>query len=117
MGEVNMLAPCGIDCSGCEIHRAARDPELAEQVAARWRETWLPDAQADWLKCQGCRADRSLCWCDDCGIYKCCVQDKGLTYCSECAGFPCEQLSKWREAPAHHQAALERLKEMASGSG
>ena len=88
----SMIAPCGIDCSQCEIFKAANDPQLAEETAKRWCESWQPKADASWFVCRGCRVDRSLCWTDDCRIYACCVEERGLDSCSICGDFPCEEL-------------------------
>jgi hypothetical protein len=111
MTDDAMIAPCGIDCAQCEIYKATNDPQLAEQTAKRWRETWAPKADASWFVCQGCRADRTLCWTDDCKIYPCCVEQHGLNSCSQCDEFPCATLEAWATDPSH-AAQFERLKEM-----
>lgn len=108
----SMMAPCGIDCSQCDIYKAANDPEFAQKLAAQWRETWMPKAQADWFKCHGCVADHSLCWSEDCRIYKCCVENRKLDSCSHCDDFPCEELEKWAAEYPNHQHAFEELKRM-----
>ena len=113
----SMIAPCGIDCSECEILRAANDPQLAEETAKRWRETWQPKADASWFVCQGCRGDRAKCWTDDCKIYACCVEERGLDSCSVCGSFPCEELQKWAAESSNHRTAFERLKEMRGEGG
>ncbi len=115
MSSNPIIAPCGIDCSACEIYKAAHDPKLAEEVAKQWRESWQPKADASWFVCKGCRGDRSLCWSGDCKIHACCVEQHGLDSCSACDDFPCEELQKWASEYPHHGAAFERLNEMRRG--
>ncbi len=105
-----MRAPCGIDCSACDIYIAAHDPAAAERLAQVWRDRGSVNAKAEWFRCQGCRGDRSLCWCDDCGLYACAVQEKGLDLCSQCDEFPCQKYTDWIGPYAHHIAAFEWLK-------
>jgi hypothetical protein len=106
----DMLAPCGIDCAACDIYQAANDPAKAVALAEQWK-SWQPDAQPDWFKCQGCRADRGLCWSEDCRIYACCAE-RNLHDCGQCADFPCADYQAWIGPYPHHQAAYARLQEM-----
>ena len=41
---MNLIAMCGLDCEGCDAHRATRaeDQEAKERIAARWREEGTP---------------------------------------------------------------------------
>ncbi len=110
MDDNAMLAPCGIDCSECEIFVAARDPAAAEHLAEQWR-SWNPKAEASWFRCQGCRGDRSVRWTEDCAIAAC-AEEKGIRFCSECGEFPCKRLEDWAAAYPHHQKAFDRLVEM-----
>lgn len=112
MSEHAMLAPCGIDCAACDIYQAAQDPAAAERLAERWRANGHANAEAGWFRCQGCRGDRTLCWCDDCHIFTC-AEEKGVANCSQCADFPCQPLQEWGAQYAHHVQALEKLKSMA----
>ncbi len=109
---MEMRAPCGIDCTTCSIYQAANDPAKAACLAEEWKKTWLPDVTPEWFVCQGCRADRSLCWSGDCSIHACCVEQKGLDLCSQCDEFPCAKIEEWGAKPAHHVAAFEWLKSM-----
>jgi hypothetical protein len=111
MPDQQLFAPCGIDCEACNIFKAAKDPEFAVQVAQTWRE-WNPNAKPEWFRCQGCRADSSLRWCEDCVIGKCC-ETKGYTDYSFCSDFPCQPYLDWIGGYPHHQAAFERLTQAA----
>ncbi len=105
-----MTAPCGIDCDDCEIHVAACDREAAEKLASVWRANGIAAAEPGWFRCRGCRGDRSVCWTDDCAIYRCCVEERRLDNCSVCADFACTTLEAWAAQSPHHAAALKRLK-------
>jgi hypothetical protein len=112
MTNDTMRAPCGIDCAACAIHIAAQDPVAAEKLAEEWCAGGMEKAEAGWFVCRGCRGDRSLCWCDDCGIYACAVEQRGLDFCSQCGEFPCRTYLDWIGPAPHHQAAFEWLKTM-----
>ena len=105
------IAPCGLDCSACAIYIAAHDPEAAERLAKQWRQGISEKAKAEWFRCQGCRGDKSVRWCDDCKIAEC-AEERGLEFCSQCDDFPCVLLLVWAEEPEPHRIAFERLKQM-----
>ena len=105
-------APCGLDCAACDIFQAARDPAAAERLAAAWR-SWNPEAKPEWFRCQGCKGDPAVRWCEDCRLAACC-SEKQLQDCSLCADFPCPTYHDWIGPYAHHQAAFERLQARAA---
>lgn len=108
-----MIAPCGIDCKNCDMYKASQDREFAEFLAADWRQSGHPKADASWFTCQGCHGDESLVWCDDCDIRDCCKKDKKLHNCSECEIFPCSMLeSSACNGFPNHKQGLERLKQL-----
>ncbi len=106
------MAPCGIICGDCDIFQAAQDPAEAVRLAEGWRAAGFQEAVPEWFRCRGCRADRALCWTDDCGIYACCVEERGLDNCAQCADFPCQPYTEWAAQGAHHADAAERLRLM-----
>ena len=116
--ENNMMAPCGLDCSGCDLYRAVSDEKAAESLVPWFRhEGWLKAEEgAREIMCRGpycksCRGDRSVQWSGDCAIRQCCTDERHLQFCSDCAEFPCEKLVSWAQPP-HHAQALNRLKSM-----
>jgi len=121
--EIEMMAACGLDCSGCEIRRAPTDAQAA-QVIVDWfrKEGWLTaeEGMAEVLErkmyCCGCLGDRAVHWSADCWILACCVDEHGLTNCSQCAEFACQRLEAWATQNAGYGAALERLKGIRLGS-
>ncbi len=83
-----LLAPCGLDCDGCNL-----EPE----------------------SCDGCHAESDHLWCSDCGIRVCCKFDRKLSNCSECGDFPCDKVIAFESAQyAHHTLAVKRLRELHS---
>lgn len=112
------IAPCGIDCAACSIRRAANDPDFAENLAAEWRVTEHPAAQAEWFRCQGCRGPAELVWGEDCAIRACCIGEKQHADCSHCGEFPCPTITAFgSDGAPHHARAFENLKQMRDERG
>jgi hypothetical protein len=114
-----LIAACGLDCTDCEIRLVPFDAEIAQGVAAWFKERgWLEESEgvAEILErkmyCKGCHGDRSLHWSPDCWILQCCVNQHGLQHCSECRDFPCERLVEWAGQNEGYAQALERLQGM-----
>ncbi len=111
----SMIAPCGIDCSLCDIRRAKSEPELMEKILVWFKNERKLDLKPEQITCDGCLGDRSHHWSADCGILKCSVDEHKLQSCSDCGEFPCERLEKWTKGDAGYAKALGRLKEMRKG--
>jgi hypothetical protein len=69
--KINLIAPCGINCSICRAYLGERNP------------------------CPGCRADdagkrkaRVMCKMKTCGVF----QDTEKEYCYQCLDFPCKRI-------------------------
>ncbi|HNX27568.1 MAG TPA: DUF3795 domain-containing protein [Phycisphaerae bacterium] len=104
-----MFAPCGIDCENCDMYRAACDKEFAEFMAADWRNSGHPGADASWFTCKGCNSESSMLWSENCTIRDC-VREKGIENCSRCSSFPCDRLTNFaNDGFPHHRCAFERL--------
>ena len=110
MGK-ELLAPCGIICTDCAIYKAAKDKEMAEKLAERWRSAGHKNATPDRFECRGCFGNEKFLWTDDCRIRKCCLKIKRLNNCSLCDEFPCELISKFENDPfPHHKNAVANLR-------
>lgn len=108
-----MISPCGMDCDACPIFKAANDKKFAEKLAAGWRNTGHPKAEANWLTCQGCHGDDSLVWGEDCAVRNCSLKEKKLDNCSFCPDFPCTLLIDFElDGADDHRVAVERLRTM-----
>lgn len=107
-----MLAPCGIDCSMCEIRRAQSEPETMKSILNWFKDKRNLELKPEQIFCGGCPGDRSRHWSADCWILKCSVDDRRLTSCSDCGDFPCGRLEEWAKGNAGYGKALARLKEM-----
>ena len=108
----SMLAPCGIDCSKCKIHRAKSEPETMKSILDWFKNERKKELSPEQIQCDGCLGDREKHWSADCSILKCSVDDHKLTSCSSCGEFPCGRLEKWAQAGTKYTEALGRLKEM-----
>ena len=107
-----MIAVCGLDCGGCDMHLAPNDPKIAQQVVDWFKKERNEDVRIEDIHCLGCKGDRAKHWSPDCWILQCCVDKKGLEFCSECEDFPCEKLDQWAKTSKGYSEALNRLKEM-----
>jgi hypothetical protein len=66
------IAPCGIDCSKCSIHRRT------EEELAYGKEKGV---DLSLIRCDGCRSERNENhWSPDCELLECCLDVKGLDY-------------------------------------
>ena len=116
MSRANQLiAACGLDCTGCDIRRATDSPELAHRIADWFKEHQSTEIDPQDVHCLGCKADRSQHWSADCWILECCGDKKGLEFCYECQDFPCSRLNEWAKGNKRYEKALGRLKEMKKG--
>lgn len=107
-----IIAVCGLNCSDCDIYKAADSPELAEGIVKWFKKNRNVKLNAMDIRCGGCRGKRDEHWSSDCWILKCCVDEKGLEYCSECDDFPCDKLLEWSKESEGYARALNRLKSM-----
>ncbi len=114
--EEQLIAACGIDCTDCDIRRAATDPELRRTIIAWFKEKRSLDVDPEAIRCTWCRGDRSGHWSPDCWILRCCVDEKRLAHCSQCADFPCPRLVEWSQQNEGYGRAFARLQAMRSAS-
>lgn len=87
---MNLIAMCGLDCEGCDAHRATRaeDQEAKEHIAARWREEYQsPDITAAHVTCDGClTGDRHGGYCAFCAV-RACGLGRGVPNCAHCESY------------------------------
>ena len=121
--EHRVIAPCGIDCSKCDLRNVPFSEEAAGRVMTWFHEKgWLKPGEGveeiltKRMYCEGCRGSREVHWSPSCAILGCCVDTKGLEYCYECSGFPCNELLERSHKSERYAEALGRLREMASCS-
>ncbi|MDO9511771.1 MAG: DUF3795 domain-containing protein [Bacteroidales bacterium] len=84
--RISLIAPCGIDCSICELYLCKDDKNLLDRLLSKG----IP---ASVLPCKGCRNIDGNCpiMGKSCETYTC-VQQKKHHYCFECDDFPCKNL-------------------------
>jgi hypothetical protein len=122
--DAQWIAPCGLDCSTCDIRLAPTDPQATRHLVAWFKEMdWLEEQEGiaevieRGMYCKGCRGDRSIHWSPDCWILHCCVDERGMAFCYECESFPCERLTAWAQQNAGYTEALDRLHHLVQSSG
>lgn len=109
MGEA-LIAPCGLDCSKCDIYRARSEPVIMAEVLEWFERERNLRLKPEQIRCGTCLGDRSRHWSPGCGILKCCVDDKGFMSCAECRDMPCEQLESFAARSKRYADAVARLK-------
>lgn len=116
-----MIAFCGLDCVGCLIYQATREPDanvrrsMRLEVVRRCRDLYGQDlTPEDVTDCDGCRAitGRLFSSCLKCEIRKCARQSQ-LDSCAFCPEYACEKLQNiFRLEPAA-RGQLEKIRESA----
>jgi len=107
-----LIACCGLDCSECDMRKAAKDPEMQRDFARWFKEKLGKDVDPADIGCTWCRGDREGHWSPDCWILECCVGTHGRENCSTCPEFPCDRLRDWAAQNERYTAALERLRRL-----
>lgn len=84
--RLSLVAPCGIDCSLCELHTLTEKDVLYQSMIQRG----IPKEK---LPCPGCRKIEGNCLVKPavCETWKC-VKENELEFCSACTDFPCNRL-------------------------
>lgn len=85
----SVIAPCGIDCSNCELFENNVTEAFREHLS---NTTKIPK---ELISCKGCRQGHQCLLLELQGV-KCktlaCVNERNVQYCFECDDFPCEYL-------------------------
>lgn len=107
-----VIAPCGLNCSQCDIHRAPDDPALMARIIVRLKKERGVTLSPYQIRCGTCLGDLVDHWSPKCDIRMCCVDVKHLRSCSHCLIFPCKTLTRWSTDSIPHAEAFERLKRL-----
>ena len=97
MDTTIIIAPCGLDCSCCQMFMAKDSPRLRITIHDK---TGIPIEEAS---CSSCRGEEGVIGChqmtEPCAVFKC-SQERKIQFCCDCADFPCELYQ-----PLAHQAS------------
>ncbi len=106
-----IIAPCGIDCSNCEVFIATQNDDASARklLAEKFFSQHDKEIEPETIVCDGCPSQgRHLGFCSVCQI-RVCAYGKGYATCAGCAGFPCEKGQFiWKK----NSQSLEKLKEL-----
>ncbi len=85
--DFKMTAPCGLDCSICELHPAGKDDNLRAYLISRG----IPEEK---LPCPGCRELKGECPVlrGSCATYQC-AKKHDVDFCFQCGDYPCGRLN------------------------
>ena len=82
-------AVCGLYCPACSIYIATHeDPVRLKFIAKQFGLT------EEEMKCNGCRSDKRIPYCDTCKLYPC-AEEKGIDFCGECDEYPCDDIKEF----------------------
>jgi hypothetical protein len=88
-------AVCGLYCPGCSVFIATQeDPVRLKFLAKQFGIT------EEEMKCNGCRSDKRIPFCDTCKLYPC-AEEKGIDFCGECDEYPCDELKEFQSLAPH----------------
>ena len=94
-----LTAPCGLDCSDCEVHEINLTNELAGLIHTR-----MGVPKRGEIACKGCRREdgkRFHLPAEGCATLNC-AKAKGVDFCYECSDFPCELLAPTADKAARY---------------
>lgn len=110
MGDLSLLACCGLYCGACSFRVAALEQNRRHLAALPAKYDQLKDQPLE--ECRGCRIDD---FCGDCAIKRC-AQARGVDHCGDCGEFPCERSEKFSSDGVPHHAAtianIERIRQI-----
>ena len=99
-------AVCGLFCPACTVFIATQeDPARLKFLAD------MSDITSEEMKCNGCRSDKRIPYCDNCKLYPC-AQEKGIDFCGECDEYPCENLKEFQSLAPHRLELWESHKQI-----
>jgi hypothetical protein len=85
-----MIAFCGLDCSGCEAYQAtlAGDEAVKHQIWEKWKVEYnAPDMPLEDITCDGCiAAKRAGGYCPECPV-RACGMARGVVNCAYCEDY------------------------------
>ncbi len=102
---------CGLLCSACGFYIGTQeDPARLERMAP------LLGMEPERLRCDGCRSDRRLFYCNRCHMFAC-AAERGYSFCGECPESPCPQLEAFVEERPHRADIPRHLARIAEIGG
>lgn len=112
-----MIASCGLICTGCPAFIATRenDDGLRRKTAEEWSKMFHADIKPADINCDGCLSNskRLFAHCFECEIRKCCRERK-VANCAECPEFACKKISDFMAMVPEARAKLEELRKIRS---
>lgn len=93
--DLNLIAPCGIDCVNCDLYRPNGRREAWERAAAKLGK------QPEEAACDGCRKNDGCSFFRNCATLAC-SRERKLDFCSDCLDFPCRKLQPLAEGASFY---------------
>jgi hypothetical protein len=109
-----LMAYCGLDCSGCPAYIATQANNIAKLTSLA--QEWLEGSTDHTLMlCDGCLASdrtadvRIMQWCAKCPT-RTCVMERGLENCAHCEDYGCQHLLMVFNQSADAKTNLDRIR-------
>ncbi|MFW9784161.1 MAG: DUF3795 domain-containing protein [Candidatus Heimdallarchaeota archaeon] len=99
-------AVCGLYCPACTVFIASQEDSTRLKFLAD-----LSGITPEEMKCNGCRSDKRIPYCDTCKLYPC-AQEKGIDFCGECDDYPCDDLKEFQSLAPHRFELWEAQEEI-----
>jgi hypothetical protein len=108
-----MIAYCGLVCTGCPAYIATQSDDDAERekVATKWSSEFNADIKPEDINCDGCLASgiRLFSHAKVCEIRKC-GTEHGVVNCGLCVDYPCETVKGVIDHLPDAKARLDGMK-------
>ncbi|MFW9897115.1 MAG: DUF3795 domain-containing protein [Candidatus Thorarchaeota archaeon] len=93
--EKTHAAVCGLYCPACTVFIASQEDPIRLKFLAD-----LSGITPEEMRCNGCRSDIRIPYCDSCKLYPC-AEEKGIDFCGECDEYPCDDLKEFQSLAPH----------------
>ncbi|MFX1323771.1 MAG: DUF3795 domain-containing protein [Promethearchaeota archaeon] len=99
-------AICGLYCPACTVFIASQEDPVRLKFLAD-----LSGVTPEEMRCNGCRSDKRIPYCDTCKLYPC-AQEKGIDFCGECSDYPRNDLKEFQSLAPHRLELWEAQEEI-----
>jgi hypothetical protein len=108
-----MIAYCGLVCTGCPAYTAtqANDAAAIEQIAREWAEAYGVPVTAEDVWCDGCLSDgpRLCAHCGECEV-RACATGRGVVNCGHCDDYGCDIIAGFLANAPQAKTVLEEIR-------
>lgn len=108
-----IIAYCGIVCSGCPAYIATQNDDDAKrrETAEIWSKNYNHDLKPEDINCDGCltTTGRVIGYCNVCEVRKC-GMERGVANCAYCEDYACDKLEKFFQMVPENKTTLDEIR-------